>query len=200
MKLGIMGGTFDPVHFGHLSAAEAVKRSLDLSKVLFIPTGNPAHKKNKRVTEALLRYKMLEAALYDHPGFEISDVEIKRPGSTYAVDTLRELKKIFPKETRLFYIIGADVVAELDSWKEYEEDFKMCSFAAVLRPGYHKEKFLKDVEKMKALGADIFPVETAQVDISSSEIRKRVKEGLGIEKYVPKAVEKFIVKEDLYKD
>lgn len=200
MKLGIMGGTFDPVHFGHIFIAEEVRRELKLDEIWFIPSGNPAHKRGKEVAPAEKRYQMLQAAIASYPQFSISDIEMKRDGYTYTIDTLQELHRILPPDTLLHYIVGADVVAELDTWKAYQEDFKLCSFVAVRRPGYNQTLFQNSVEKMRGLGARILVVQTTQRNISSSEIRSKVRNGQSISALVPPAVETIIQQERLYYD
>ena len=199
MKIGIMGGTFDPVHYGHLTAAKEVRTALSLDSVLFIPTGNPAHKKHYQVTDAIIRYKMLKEVIGDEEGFSLSDMEINRQGETYAIDTLRALHQTYPNNTEFFYIIGADVVAELDTWKSYKEDFALCKFAAVCRPGYSKAFFNASVEKMQSLGATIIPVDISQTDISSREIRQKIAQGQDISEWVPSGVQKIILEEGLYR-
>lgn len=199
MKIGIMGGTFDPVHYGHIGAAKQVQKALALDKVLFIPTGDPMNKRHYHVTAAAVRYEMLEEAIADEDMFVISDMEIRRAGATYAVDTLRELHAMYPADTEFYYIIGADVVAELNTWKSYEEDFRLCTFAAVCRPGYSREQFDKSVARMTALGARIVPVDIVQRDISSSEIRKKAANGEDVTDLVPPSVQYKISREGLYR-
>lgn len=198
MKIGIMGGTFDPVHLGHIGAAEQVQKALSLDKVLFIPAGDPVYKRHYHITAAAIRYQMLKEAIAHEQSFEISDMEIRRIGATYAVDTLKELHATYPADTRFYYIIGADVVAELDTWKSYEEDFRLCTFAAVCRPGYSKDEFNAAVEKMTALGARIVPVDIVQRDVSSSEIRRKAVNGEDVADLVPDSVQRRI-KEGLYR-
>lgn len=197
MKIGIMGGTFDPVHYGHIGAAKQVQEVLALDKVLFIPAGDPAYKRHYQVTAAAVRYQMLKEAIANEPSFILSDMEIRRAGATYAVDTLKELHAQYPGDTEFYYIIGADVVAELDTWKSYEEDFHMCTFAAVCRPGYSKAQFDAAVAKMTALGARIVPVDIVQRDVSSSEIRKKASMGEDVAELVPPSVQRRI-EEGLY--
>ena len=193
MKIGIMGGTFDPIHDGHLGAAKEVRAALSLDYVLFIPAGDPVYKRDHAVTAANIRYQMVEEAIAAEEGFYISDMEIRRQGATYAVDTLKELHDMYPKGTEFYYIIGADVVAELDTWKSYEEDFRMCIFAAVCRPGYSQDQFQSSVAKMTALGARIIPVDIAQRDISSREIRQKVTKGDTVAHLVPESVQRKIL-------
>lgn len=198
MKLGIMGGTFDPVHYGHLGAAKEVRLALSLDYVLFIPAGDPVYKRHYQVTATAVRYQMLKEAIAEEEAFLISDMEVRREGATYAVDTLKELHRMYPEDTEFYYIIGADVVAELDTWKSYEEDFRMCTFAAVCRPGYTWEQFDKAVTKMTDLGAKIIPVEIIQRDISSREIRQKAAKGESVEDLVPPCVQRRILQEGLY--
>lgn len=198
MKIGIMGGTFDPVHYGHIGAAKQVQKALALDRVLFIPSGDPVYKRHYHVTAAEIRYQMLQEAIADEAAFCLSDMEIRRAGATYAVDTLKELHATYPTDTEFYYIIGADVVAELDTWKSYEEDFRMCIFAAVCRPGYSKAQFDSAVAKMTALGAQIVPVDIVQRDVSSSEIRKMAAKGEDVADLVPAAVLRRI-EEGLYR-
>lgn len=198
MKIGIMGGTFDPVHYGHLQAAKEVRSALSLDSVLFIPAGDPVYKRHYQVTAADVRYAMLKEAIAGEEGFLLSDMEIRREGATYAVDTLKELHRLYPKDTEFYYIIGADVVAELDTWKSYEEDFRMCTFAAVCRPGYTSAQFEAAVKKMTSLGAKIVPVNILQLDISSREIRQKAAKGESVENLVPPGVQRRIIQEGLY--
>ncbi len=198
MKLGIMGGTFDPVHYGHIGAAKEVCLALSLDYVLFIPAGDPVYKRHYQVTAADVRYQMLKEAIAPEETFLISDMEIRRQGATYAVDTLKELHRMYPENTEFYYIIGADVVAELNTWKSYEEDFRLCTFAAVCRPGYSKEQFDAAVAKMTGLGAKIVPVDIVQRDISSREIRQKVTKGDSVADLVPESVQRRILQEGLY--
>lgn len=198
MKIGIMGGTFDPIHYGHLGAAKEVRTALSLDYVLFIPAGNPVYKQHQAVTPAEVRCEMVREAIASEEGFLLSDIEVRRQGVTYAIDTLRELHTLYPEGTEFYYIIGADVVAELDTWKCYEEDFRLCSFAAVCRPGYSKKQFDASVEKMTALGARIVPVDIVQRDISSREIRQKVTKGDTVADLVPEGVQRRILQEGLY--
>ena len=200
MKLGIMGGTFDPVHYGHILTAKEVMEREGLDRVLFIPTGNPGHKKDKKVTDAQLRYEMLKSATADFKGFEVSDIEIARDGYTYAIDTLRTLKQSLPQDTELFYIIGADVIRELDTWKDYKEDFALSSFIAVERPGISREDFLEAVEKMTELGAKINFVKVLPREISSSGIREKIRQGKSVENLLPEKVLQTIRERRLYKE
>ena len=199
MKIAIMGGTFDPIHYGHIKTAEKVMEKLQLDRVLFIPSGSPAHKSAQEVTEAEIRYEMIKEAIGGYEKFEISDMEIRREGYTYTYDTLVQLHETY-NPSEIIYIIGTDVVAELDTWYKYKEDFKLCKFAVVTRGGYEQDYHNQAIQKMAGLGADIIPVEVPQIDISSSDIRKRVREGQAIEDMLPPKVIEIIKRENLYND
>lgn len=198
-KIGISGGTFDPIHFGHLIIAEEIRETMGLNKVVFIPSGNPPHKAGSRITEGGQRLRMVKSAISSNPFFEASDIEVKREGPTYTVDTLAELKAIYGAGTRLFFITGADVVHDLLSWKDYERVFALCEFVAVLRPGYGKSSFLESVKHLnKNLKAVIHTVEAPLIGISSTIIRERVGAGKSVKYLVPEDVEDYIRRNGLY--
>lgn len=198
MKLGISGGTFDPIHFGHLIVAEEIRQSMKLDRVVFIPSGNPPHKRGI-VTESALRYTMVKEAVSTNPYFDVSDIELNRTGYSYSVDTLTQLKSLYGSETRLFFIVGADVVHELTTWKDYEKVFRLCEFVAVMRPGYDKKDFLKEAEELKKkMNAIVHVAEVPLIEISSTDIRDRIKAGRTIKYLVPACVEDYIVKNGLY--
>ncbi|HHW48425.1 MAG TPA: nicotinate-nucleotide adenylyltransferase [Clostridiaceae bacterium] len=199
-KIGISGGTFDPVHCGHLIAAQEIRERLKLDKVLFIPVGLPPHKKDHRVTEAEHRYNMVFEAVRSNPFFEVSRIEIDREGYTYTIDTLQYLKTVYGDDARLFFIIGADVVPELVTWRQFEEIFRLCEFVAVNRPGTQKKDFFKNVRYLKEqYSAIIHIIKLPLIEISSTDIRRRVKEGRTIKYLVPESVEKYIYENGLYR-
>jgi nicotinate-nucleotide adenylyltransferase len=199
MRIGISGGTFDPIHIGHLIVAEQISETMNLDKVIFIPTGNPPHKIDMGVTAPEQRFDMLCEAITSNEKFEVSRIEIDRSGYTYTVDTLNQLRSIYGKDTILFFITGADVISQLTTWKNFEAAFKLCEFIAVLRPGYHKSEMLESIEYMRReYGAIIHVVEAPLIGISSTSIRNRVKHGLSIKYLVPDSVEKYILKKGLY--
>ncbi len=199
-KLGISGGTFDPIHYGHLIIAEEIREKLGLDRVLFIPSGNPPHKENANVTNAVFRFEMVKHAVSSNPFFYASHIETDRKGHTYTIDTLKRLKEIYGDDTEFYFITGADVVRELTTWKDYEKVFKLCNFVAVLRPGYPASDFLKDVVLLKfEFGANIHEVEAPLIGISSTIIRDRVTRGVSIRYLVPGTVENYIYKKGLYK-
>jgi len=199
-KIGIFGGTFNPVHSGHLIVAEAVREDLELDRVLFIPSGTPPHKSKNEVADANHRYNMVKCAVGSNPYFEASHMEIDRAGYTYSIDTLTSLKALYPKDTDFYFIIGADVVPELVTWKDYDRVFKMCSFIAVLRPGNDRKAFKNHVDELTGINkANIITAEAPMVDISSTDIRERVKSGRTIKYLVPGCVEKYILDNELYR-
>lgn len=198
-RIGIMGGTFDPIHLGHLMTAEAVRDSYGLDKVLFIPAAQPPHKQQQQVTPAMHRYMMTVLATADNPHFMVSSLEMHRPGPSYSIDTVQELMERFGRSTEFFFIAGADAIQELPSWKRIGELLEICHFIAATRPGC-----MPDFEHLKAcLGAQgeehIHRLITPALEISSTDIRGRIKNGRSIKYIVPAAVEQYIYKEGLYR-
>ena len=198
-RIGISGGTFDPIHHGHLIIAEYVADKFNLDKVLFIPSGTPPHKNEREVTPAMDRYNMVCDAVSGNPRFEASNIEVERPGYTFTVDTLMALKEKLDAGTQLFFIVGADVVRDLPTWREPQKVFALCSFIAVLRPGYDSEGFEKQMEFLQSrYSAKIYSTEAPLIDISSTAIRERVRNALSIKYLVPESVENYVVKNKLY--
>ncbi|KXG74626.1 putative nicotinate-nucleotide adenylyltransferase [Fervidicola ferrireducens] len=199
-RIGIMGGTFDPIHFGHLVTAEEARINFELDKVIFVPTGNPPHKKDYEVTEPEHRYLMTALATNSNPFFEVSRIEIERKGYSYTVDTLNQLVEIYGKDTSLFFISGADAVLDILTWKNIKGVLDVCTFIAATRPGYPIKKLKDKLEEIKKLyGKDVYLLEVTAIAISSTEIRRRVKEGRSIKYLVPEGVEEYILKNGLYR-
>ena len=197
-RIGIMGGTFDPVHFGHLFAAEASRGPFNLDHVLFIPAGNPPHKQGRRVTSAEHRIRMLELAVADNPGFSVSPMETLRTGTTYTIDTLTALKGLYPAAS-LHFIIGGDTLLELEGWKRFDEIAGLCSFIAFHRPGIRSGAAVQEAERLRnTYGAHISFFNGPELGISSSDIRSRVLEGRTIRYLVPDRVKEYIDKFQLY--
>lgn len=193
-SIAIMGGTFDPIHYGHLVAAEAVRQELNVERVIFIPSGRPPHKKNKEIANNEHRYLMAVLATVNNPYFDVSRIEIDRPGTTYTIDTIREIRQNCQKDCKIYFITGADATAEIINWKDPEELFEMCNFVAVTRPGFVKEKNElneKYADKIKYL-------EVPALSISSTDIRNRVLANKTIKYLVPETVEEYIHKFSLY--
>jgi len=199
-RYGIMGGTFDPVHYGHLVTAEAVRDEFKLDKVVFVPTGKPPHKKGYKVTDAKHRYLMTVLATVTNPFFEVSRIEIDREGYTYTIDTVLEFKKMQPEDTKIYFITGADAVLEILTWKKVGELLRLCNFVAATRPGYEPSQLnemIKYVEKVH--GSTIHMVEVPAMAISSTDIRNRIKANRPIKYLVPESVEYYIMKNGLYR-
>jgi len=195
-RIGIMGGTFDPVHYGHLIAAEEVRQIFSLDKVIFVPAKIPPHKMGKKISDPEDRYMMVLLATLDNPFFEVSRVEIEKEGVSYSVDTLRLLRKSFGEDVEFFFITGVDMVLTLREWKEPEELLKLCRFIAVTRAGYNLEVLKEKLPKDFLDRIDI--VKIPSPPISSTEIRRRVKRGESIRYIVPPLVEEYIRKRGLY--
>ncbi|NLK86202.1 MAG: nicotinate-nucleotide adenylyltransferase [Clostridiaceae bacterium] len=199
-RIGIMGGTFNPIHIGHLIAANDVQEKFGLDKVLFIPSGQPPHKPDSEVTDQEHRFEMVRLAVASNACFEASRIEIDREGYTYTVNTLLELKKRYGEETSFYFIIGADVVPELKSWREFEKVFRLCEFVAVMRSGFSERSFYSEIQQLEAgYGARIHPVQSRLIDISSTEIRERCMNGASIKYLVHESVEGYILENGLYR-
>jgi nicotinate-nucleotide adenylyltransferase len=198
-KIGIMGGTFDPIHIGHLVTAEAVRVEYNLEKVLFIPAANPPHKQNSEVTPALHRFVMTVMATYSNPFFYVSSIELERPGPSYTIDTVRSLVQEYGENCRLYFITGADAVNDLQTWNEIDELLELCEFIATTRPGcVSAHDNLIKYFGAKALNR-IHRLTTPELEISATDIRERVNKGRSIKYIVPESVENYILKEGLYR-
>lgn len=196
-KIGVLGGTFNPVHFGHLTLAQDALEQFDLDRVLFVPCARPPHKKPDRLAPARHRLAMLRAAIKGKKGFGVSTVELGRGGVSYSVDTLGELRRRWPG-ARFYFIIGADTLSELHLWRRIGELLRLCEFVTMRRPGFvfPKGRLGLGDPWPGRLRANLFKGHL--VDVSSSDIRRRVREGRGIRRLVPAAVERYILKNGLY--
>ena len=195
-RLGIMGGTFDPIHYGHLVTAEAARTRFSLDQVVFVPSGRPPHKQ-KGTTDANDRLVMTQMAIVTNPGFNLSDTEARREGYSYSIDTVREFISIYGPETELFFITGADAILEIASWKNADELVNMCTFIAASRPGFD----LTELKKLpQAWQERILLFEIPALAISSTDIRRRVKEGDSIKYLLPEPVEHYILRRGLYRE
>jgi len=199
LRLGVMGGTFDPVHFGHLVTAEEALVQFNLDKVVFMPTGRPVRKTHKHVSSAEDRYLMTVIATASNPDFEVSRLEIDRPGDTYTVDTMLQLRDLYGPRTELFFISGADAVREILTWKDAGRVAELCTFIAATRPGFDTDLgSLRSPE-----GAAVPRVEAMAVPalaISSSDIRQRVAARRPVRYLLPEAVAAYIEKNGLYRE
>lgn len=184
-KIGIMGGTFDPIHNGHLKIALAAKSEYHLDKVIFLTSGNPPHKKGKKILDGKIRHIMVKRAIQDIPGFEPSDWEISRQEYSYTKNTLLHFKKVYPND-QLFFIIGGDSARDFQTWYHPEEILKLCTLLVYDRTG---GTFSCDFAK---------PVQGEKIEISSTKIRQMREKGEDISAFVPKAVNDFILRNNLY--
>ena len=200
-RIGVLGGTFNPIHNGHLEIAGAVRKAYRLDKVLFIPSGMPPHKTRTEVIGAEHRLAMVRRAISGEPYFEVSEMEINRSGYSYTVDTPGQLRQIYGPDCTIYFIIGADIIPELITWREASRVFSLCEFIAVLRPGHTRQEFLTEIEKLRTdYKASINTADAQMPDISSTQIRELIKENKPITGLVPKCVEKYVIENRLYKD
>lgn len=198
-KIAIVGGTFDPIHYGHLVTGEMVYEKFKVDKVIFIPTGDPAHK--LKVTDTDHRFEMACMAIKNNNKFEISKIEIDRQGKTYTVDTIAELKQYCIDDVEIYFVMGADSIYHLHLWKDFEKLLTMCKFIGVTRPNYDKINMEKLVEELNSkYNAQIYFMEIPALDISSSDLRKKVEDDISIRYLLPDEVEEYIKKFNLYKN
>jgi len=199
-SIAVFGGTFDPVHYGHLVAANEVMEAFSTDGVVFMPAGMPSHKDSSCVTDNELRFEMTKIAISSNPKFFVSRMEIERGGPSYTIDTVLELKKLLKPDAKIYFLIGADSVFQVFSWKNARELITMCEFIGVTRPGYNKRELygrIKDINQ--SCESKIHFFEIPAFDISSSEVRERIKEGKSIKYLVPEGVEEYIYKKGLYR-
>lgn len=197
-KYGIFGGSFDPIHYGHLMICEYIKEEMGLDKVIFIPTGNPPHKDLGVSAED--RYEMVRIAISPNPDFEISDIETTRVNLSYTVDTIRELKKIY-KEEKLYFLIGLDSLFQLKTWKKIGDLSQEIEFVVALRPGYiDKEEIDNEIDFLREnFGTKINLIKTPLYEISSTDLRDRIHEGKSLRYLIPKKVLDYIEESGFYK-
>lgn len=190
-----MGGTFDPIHYGHLVAAEEALVQFNLDRVIFMPTGEPARKTHRHVSPAEDRYLMTVIATASNPDFAVSRLEVDRPGVTYTVDTMRELRTIHGPDTELFFVTGADAVLEILTWKDSGQLADLCTLIAATRPGYDLARF---DQQPGAEGLRIEVMEVPALAISSTDIRERVAARRPVRYLLPEAVATYVRKNGLY--
>jgi len=196
-KVGIMGGTFDPIHLGHLVVANEVLNMYKLDEIIFIPAGIPPHKIGIGAS-SWDRYLMVNMATLSNAKFKVSDIEINNPGKSYTLNTLRELTKLYT-DTEFYFITGTDAVIDLPNWHEPQEVLSLCKFIAVSRPGISKEKVeCKIIEIKNKFNGDIELLQVPMLQISSTDIRDRFKKGISAKYMLPESVEQYIIKNKLY--
>ena len=197
-KIGIMGGTFDPIHYGHLVTAEAARQRFNLERVYFVPSGHPPHKQYRQVTSADHRLMLCILATVTNPHFIVSEIEIQRQGFSYTYDTVREFKQNLGLDIEIYFITGADAVLEIMQWKNIHLLAEECNFIAATRPGYHFDDFTKAALLPDFIMKKIQFMEVPALAISSTDVRKRVKAGESIRYLLPETVEMYIRKNRLY--
>lgn len=195
-KIGIMGGTFDPIHYGHLVTAQEAHFSFKLDKVIFMPSGIPPHKTREDILEASQRYVMTVMATVDNEAFEVSDLEAKKTTPSYTVETLAALRKIYP-QSEFYFITGADAILEILTWKEPEKAVALTKFVAATRPPYSLDKFRELIKKIEP-PLTVFELEVPALAISSTDIRQRVKEGKPVRYLLPDKVWRYIYSKGFY--
>ena len=201
VRIGIMGGTFDPVHYGHLVTAEGARCEFGLEQVLFLPSGIPPHKTKKRVSLAEHRYMMTVLATLTNPHFEVSRIDIDREGVSYTIDTLQILREQYGPGAELFFITGADAIFEIMSWKDSDQLLKIAHFIAATRPGFSLEELPVATQQWVDEHQDRFHVlKVPAMAISSTDIRERVRLGHSSRYLVPEQVDHYILRHDLYRD
>ena len=210
-RLGVIGGTFDPIHFGHLDAAEAARASLELDEVVFIPAHDPPHKPGEPHASAFHRFALVALAIQEWPGYRTSDMELGREGASYTVDTLRALHACGWNAARLFFIVGADAFADIATWREFPAVLDLAQFAVISRPGSPLDEAMARTPELASRlriatsrawndqdGTAIYVVEARTRDVSSTAIRRRLAERKAIDDLVPAAVARHIMAHHLY--
>lgn len=187
-----MGGTFDPIHNGHLVAASEVAARFALDEVMFVPTGRPWQKQERSVTSSEHRYLMTVIATASNPQFKVSRVDIDRPGQTYTIDTLRDMHDVYGADTEIYFITGADALAQILTWKNVDELFSLAQFVGVSRPGHELSAEGLPSERLSLL-------EIPALAISSTDCRDRVEDGFPVWYLVPDGVVQYIAKHELYR-
>jgi len=200
-SLAILGGSFDPIHYGHLRAAETVKEEFNVDKVVFLPSGRPPHKSSLGSNDIEHRYLMTVSATLSNPDFEVSRLELDRDGTSYTVDTLTYIREICMADIPIYFIVGVDSLVEMENWKDPETLFSLCSFIALNRAGIDLEAVENAMENLKQkYNAKIYFLRDFSYPVSSTDIRHKIKNNLSAKYFVPESVESYIKKNGLYKD
>ena len=199
MNIGVLGGTFDPIHIGHLKVAEEVAARLELTRVLFIPAGQPWLKLNNTVSPVLHRLEMVRLAIADDPRFQLSTIEVERPGPTYSVDTIAQLQSQFGAGDEIFFVLGWDNLSQLPQWRQPQRLIEMCRLAAVPRVDFPLPDLPALEKALPGITERVILFDRPRIDINASVIRQRVARGLAIDELVPAAVEGYIREQGLYR-
>lgn len=196
-RIGLMGGTFNPIHNGHLVTAEEARVQFALDEVIFIPSGKPPHKSERKIADAYHRAMMTLLATVTNPYFHVSQVEIERPGYSYTYDTVSYFQELYQGKAEIYFITGADAILEIIAWKNVEQLFEKCRFIAATRPGFDLSA-IRSSDLPQSAKDRIFYMEIPALAISSTDVRRRIKEGRPIKYLMPSAVETYIYKNKLY--
>lgn len=221
MRIGLFGGTFDPVHLGHLRAAVEVREGFGLDKIVLIPSALPPHKKTEGIVDARHRLAMIREAVAGKPQWEVSDVELNRSGPSYTIDTLAHFQSVLPEGTRLFFVAGLDAFLEIESWKSYRQLFEITPIIVITRPTGKKQPAADIVEKLTThlhthvsraycyspekrrwthpRSYPVIPFNVTLMDISSSQVRQLLRTGRSIQFLVPRKVATYIREQGLYR-
>lgn len=200
-RLGILGGSFNPVHTGHLLLAQTALEQFDLDRILFMPCAVQPHKSAELLAPAALRETMIEAAILDNLSFDLLDIELRRGGVSFSVDSLREIKNLYP-HADLFFLIGTDTLTDLHRWKDIYTILELCTFAVFSRPGFDAQGLSPEQLRLRSPWPERLLQNICrlrQIDISSSDVRHRVAEGLSIRYLVPQTVEMILMEHHLYR-
>lgn len=199
MRVGILGGTFDPIHLGHLIIAEEARVQMDLDSVVFVPAGRPWLKEHEPIAPAKHRLEMVRLAMELNPSFSCSSLEVEHEGISYTVDTLEGMRQTLPSGAEMFFIIGADSLREFHRWRHPERILKLATLVTAVRPGY-EENPVEELERdMRGASRRVVLLEGPLVEISSTEIRRRVAGGRSIRGLVPREVEEYVKSNGLYR-
>ena len=198
MRIGVIGGTFDPIHLGHLIVAEAARTRLDLSRVVFVPAGRPPHKQAHEITDPEQRLKMIQLAIAGNDRFGLSRVDLDRQGPCYTVDTIGLLQEAWGGEAQIHFLVGSDSLADLPTWYQPQRLLRLCTVVAVERPGYTPDLARLD-RRLPGASAQIVLLRAPTLNISATEIRERVRGGRSIRYLVPNGVGRYIREHHLYR-
>ena len=214
LRLGLFGGTFNPVHYGHLRSAEEVCEALALTRLWFIPAGHPPHKTSQDITPFEVRLEMTRLAVGDHPVMSVSDLEGRRPGRSYSIETVRQIRQEMGPAWELYFILGLDAILEIATWKDYQDLFTLSHFVVLDRPGYDRrrlgEVLMGEVHPLfrplKAeagfqhpSGHKVVFQETTLMDISGTGIRNMMRQGRSLRYLLPETVRGYIISHKLYR-
>ncbi len=200
VKLGILGGTFDPIHLGHLIIAEEAMSSLGLDRIIFVPAGDPWMKADSTIAPSQHRLAMVLAAIADNPAFHVSPVELERNGPSYTVETLEEMQEDYGAQTEYFFIIGADALKDFGRWIQPERILELCTLAVVGRPAQEALDLTPLEATLPGIGKRVVTVGDVAIGVSATDIRERVAEGRTVRYLVPQPVASYIQEYGLYKE